>query len=237
MRFLALVLFALFALTATVRAELAPDYRFFDRFSISADTTIGNVSWVALGDFSQIGWNANPNQTLNLSVSIYSNLSEAPIFSHLYTPQDYSTASIGPQHPGSFLFTANLGAALRSGEYWISFFGEQSPMAIGYKIDYADLNSLQVYDFKTGQYLNPVGPDFSLKGAFIIYNNTGETLFNNLGTLHAVGYCSPCTLIDSDVVAGVPEPSTWAMIFLGFAGVAAVAYRRNRKGTFAFAAA
>jgi hypothetical protein len=33
-----------------------------------------------------------------------------------------------------------------------------------------------------------------------------------------------------DVVAGVPEPSTWAMMVLGFAGVGFMAYRR--KSTF-----
>ncbi|HEY4807529.1 MAG TPA: PEPxxWA-CTERM sorting domain-containing protein [Roseiarcus sp.] len=28
----------------------------------------------------------------------------------------------------------------------------------------------------------------------------------------------------------VPEPSTWAMLLLGFAGLGALAYRRNRNG-------
>jgi hypothetical protein len=32
-------------------------------------------------------------------------------------------------------------------------------------------------------------------------------------------------------VAAVPEPSTWALIILGFAGVGALAYRRRRKGS------
>jgi hypothetical protein len=30
-------------------------------------------------------------------------------------------------------------------------------------------------------------------------------------------------------VAGVPEPSTWAMMILGFAGVGFMAYRRRNK--------
>lgn len=30
-------------------------------------------------------------------------------------------------------------------------------------------------------------------------------------------------------VNAVPEPSTWAMMFLGFAGVGFMAYRRSRK--------
>jgi hypothetical protein len=29
--------------------------------------------------------------------------------------------------------------------------------------------------------------------------------------------------------AGVPEPSTWSMMLLGFAGVGCVAYRRKSK--------
>ena len=32
------------------------------------------------------------------------------------------------------------------------------------------------------------------------------------------------------VVAGVPEPATWAMMILGFAGIGFMGYRRSRKG-------
>jgi hypothetical protein len=35
----------------------------------------------------------------------------------------------------------------------------------------------------------------------------------------------------------VPEPSTWAMMILGFAGVGYMAYRRSRKNTMALTAA
>jgi hypothetical protein len=37
-------------------------------------------------------------------------------------------------------------------------------------------------------------------------------------------------LVDPPVGAAVPEPSTWAMMALGFAGLAFVGYRRSRKG-------
>jgi hypothetical protein len=33
------------------------------------------------------------------------------------------------------------------------------------------------------------------------------------------------------VVATVPEPSTWAMMMLGFAGIGLMAYRRKSKPT------
>ena len=38
-------------------------------------------------------------------------------------------------------------------------------------------------------------------------------------------------------VATVPEPSTWAMMILGFAGIGFMAYRRSRKNTMALTAA
>ena len=37
----------------------------------------------------------------------------------------------------------------------------------------------------------------------------------------------PTTLTDE--VAAVPEPSTWAMMMLGFAGVGLLSYRRSRR--------
>jgi hypothetical protein len=39
----------------------------------------------------------------------------------------------------------------------------------------------------------------------------------------------------TEVVTGVPEPSIWAMMILGFAGVSFMAYRRTNKPTFRFA--
>jgi hypothetical protein len=37
--------------------------------------------------------------------------------------------------------------------------------------------------------------------------------------------------LSSETVASVPEPSTWAMMILGFAGVGFMAYRRKQNGT------
>jgi PEP-CTERM motif len=36
--------------------------------------------------------------------------------------------------------------------------------------------------------------------------------------------------LDGATVGAVPEPSTWAMMILGFAGVGFLAYRRRSKG-------
>jgi hypothetical protein len=40
---------------------------------------------------------------------------------------------------------------------------------------------------------------------------------------------SGCIAVFSDNISGVPEPSTWAMMILGFAGVGFMAYRRKSK--------
>ena len=37
-------------------------------------------------------------------------------------------------------------------------------------------------------------------------------------------------LLDNVSVTAVPEPSTWAMMILGFLGVGFVAYRRKQSG-------
>jgi PEP-CTERM motif len=49
---------------------------------------------------------------------------------------------------------------------------------------------------------------------------------NTLG----LGSWGPGTNISIDVTFGVPEPSTWAMMLLGFAGIGFAGYRSSRKG-------
>jgi hypothetical protein len=50
-------------------------------------------------------------------------------------------------------------------------------------------------------------------------------------------YAYITTLTVTEHVAAVPEPSTWAMMILGFAGVGFAAYRKKKTGTFTMAAA
>jgi hypothetical protein len=48
-------------------------------------------------------------------------------------------------------------------------------------------------------------------------------------------YC--CGAATSLSVSGVPEPSTWAMMVLGFAGLGYAGYRKTKSGTAVFASA
>ena len=53
-----------------------------------------------------------------------------------------------------------------------------------------------------------------------------DTSWTNAGLING-GQCVDCTPTPT---AAVPEPSTWAMMILGFAGVGFMAYRRKQNG-------
>jgi hypothetical protein len=59
----------------------------------------------------------------------------------------------------------------------------------------------------------------------------GPQIFSGTSPLFAPGtFTYPNeTLVISEFTAAVPEPSTWAMMLLGFAGIGFVAYRRKSK--------
>jgi PEP-CTERM motif len=56
--------------------------------------------------------------------------------------------------------------------------------------------------------------------------DSGED-FSATGTITAAGASK--SLLETAAVAGVPEPSTWAMMLLGFAGLGFAGYRASRK--------
>ena len=71
-----------------------------------------------------------------------------------------------------------------------------------------------------------------------IANNAGETFAAQMGICGTAGVPAACTGSNGPFantgfvggVAPVPEPSTWAMMILGFIGVGFVAFRRRSSG-------
>ena len=53
---------------------------------------------------------------------------------------------------------------------------------------------------------------------------------NNPTIFYFAGYPRQYGALDSFSVTAVPEPSTWAMLLLGFAGIGFMAYRRKQNG-------
>jgi hypothetical protein len=82
-----------------------------------------------------------------------------------------------------------------------------------------------------------LGP-FNLNGVTVSdlhFSETGDGAYNGSTWTNPEGGTSTL-YIEAVFTAAVPEPSTWAMMILGFAGVGFMGYRR-RKGTMASAAA
>jgi hypothetical protein len=71
-------------------------------------------------------------------------------------------------------------------------------------------------------------------GAFDAGNNTTIGSSNGLLTQIVTGLGNPA---GEAFLAGVPEPSTWAMMLVGFAGLGYAGYRRARKASAAIVAA
>ncbi len=69
----------------------------------------------------------------------------------------------------------------------------------------------------------PIIGDFAINNDFPISNQLRFYFFTGPDSTPAYVIGSLTTLTD------VPEPSTWAMMLLGFAGIGIVAYRRNHK--------
>ncbi|MEH2627055.1 hypothetical protein V1292_005110 [Bradyrhizobium sp. AZCC 1719] len=78
------------------------------------------------------------------------------------------------------------------------------------------------------------GQSYSITPTENVYNQytltftgvSGQLLFSESGPSNQQG-----NLLDEVVLTAVPEPSTWAMMILGFAGVGYMTYRRKRQAT------
>jgi hypothetical protein len=97
--------------------------------------------------------------------------------------------------------------------------------------------------------LFPIGTSFKGGVSVLDLDTSGIAVSTALGDFHIFGDGSPFsigTVSGNDifetgpngfgvgtlaVAAAVPEPSTWAMIILGFAGIGFMAYRRRQSGT------
>jgi hypothetical protein len=98
---------------------------------------------------------------------------------------------------------------------------------------FSPINSI---DFMTGNYVYYAQPGYDT----IVYLDTFTVTVqringNGNGTGNGNGngnhLLDPINFVQSDAIlqAGVPEPSTWAMMLIGFAGLGFMAYRRTKK--------
>ena len=105
----------------------------------------------------------------------------------------------------------------------------------GGEITPADISICNVFNISQAT-LNNLGP-FILNGVEISdihFVEYGDGWYDGSKWVNPEGGTSTLKIVADfkDVIAAppVPEPSTWAMMILGFAGVGFMAYRRKRGG-------
>jgi hypothetical protein len=133
----------------------------------------------------------------------------------------YSDVSLGAENfSGSFTFDATTGqvtaASLTTsslGNY--SAILDQGPGEIAYRLTLTNAFFTFSLDLDTQAFL--------VAGQTAQVDNQLSSIEIN-STATAVG-----SNFDGTFTTGVPEPSSWAMMLLGFAGIGFMAYRRNSK--------
>jgi hypothetical protein len=84
--------------------------------------------------------------------------------------------------------------------------------------------------YTPGDYLSFAGLSFTTGATnYNLYGDNGTFVLGNAICTHCSGGNETTVDLTITQVAAVPEPSTWAMMVLGFAGLGFMAYRRKSK--------
>jgi hypothetical protein len=101
--------------------------------------------------------------------------------------------------------------------------------------------NLQAFYYNAGQQLQTQGINLNVNSSVSVLSvplpaglvtDTGTAFYDQTGLFLGLGtdlQVLNITSVNEPVTSAVPEPSTWAMMLLGFAGVGFIAYRRKSK--------
>ncbi|MGB8606808.1 MAG: PEPxxWA-CTERM sorting domain-containing protein [Bradyrhizobium sp.] len=203
------------------------------------------------GVFDVTVWNGVPNDVASSNLATTTTPS-GPSTAHFTYTGDLSWIDIEPQNTTpagnlamSFLTLANISgftsATLGNGASGVSAFGNMSLSIAG--------DAYVTFFLITGTYSGPIGTithddgaTLALNGGIVV-DSPNETAaitdnFTNPGGApvpFVLDYVSANGAPSVLVVTAVPEPSTWALMILGFAGVGFMAYRRKNHGSLRLA--
>jgi hypothetical protein len=95
--------------------------------------------------------------------------------------------------------------------------------------DFGSFNGAQTYQVSLngallGTFNTTSGENFTTKSFDVSLLDSNTLIFEGLANSDSTAF------IDNVVAGNVPEPSTWAMMILGFAAVGFMAYRRKQNG-------
>jgi hypothetical protein len=176
--------------------------------AISASASASTVTYTVSGTFEQ------------LSGSYYAALSGGSFAGTFVAPSD--TFPLAPQtYDDLHNYQVNIYTA--NGTLFSTLNSSTSGAYLAISNTYSDIYGGERITFVTNgtNYLQLVVP--------LTFNGTGS-IIPGVNTSYAeVGPSYAYLATGNIVVAAVPEPSTWAMMLLGFAGVGFMAYRRKSK--------
>ena len=119
----------------------------------------------------------------------------------------------------------------------VSFLGNSGPVDISpYVTD--GLNDIHIQEYNDYQGWT-FGYTFAINGSTVSSGSCGVANYfgcnnNAQGPINAVVFATDIQFnVANSVVRGVPEPSTWVMMLLGFAGIGLTGYRRIKTSTTA----
>ena len=162
---------------------------------------------------------------------------------------NFSTTSFGDESgtPLSSTFSNNIGADVTTVYSGAISFAAAPTNGFEYLIN---LQNAFNYDPSKGNllvdFLIPTGTSVTGPSFFLASYDTANafndgvysvnSVFDGSATVGFANTAAAITQFDGTAIAAVPEPSTWAMMILGFAGVGFLAYRRRNQAAVSLAA-
>lgn len=92
-------------------------------------------------------------------------------------------------------------------------------------------STLLLNDFSGPSYFGPAAAQFVGMWSSVPFHSVTIQITNVSGSLGESVYWDNAYFLERRHQGAVPEPTTWAMMILGFAGVGFMAYRRRNQGT------
>jgi hypothetical protein len=144
----------------------------------------------------------------------------------------YNNSNLGgysPEYIYAFSVTNPLASSVGDWTSETGWTAGKSPLIGGPKTGFYYATFPEILKFSDGKLKLSINPETIGPGEHADDFFFGTDLLASSATLLLVdgnGHFSTTTF---DTVAAVPEPSTWAMMILGFAGIGFMAYRRKNK--------
>jgi PEP-CTERM motif len=186
---------------------------------VQADVVLNTVTTAfSAGNGAYVADNGNLVQSLAVEINLAQPETITQIFAYLDAlPNNGATITLG--------LMANSTAGAPSGSFIDS---------VHLTLGTGTLNTFVNWSVSSGIYWLTAVADPGTEAIWQFGSSIGNyaVALNNTDTTWTVGANSSLPQVEVIATPAVPEPSTWAMMILGFAGVGFMAYRRKSKPAF-----